>query len=100
MVEPSKSNNMPENIDNKPMAYFQAVNELQRPFVCVHSMGMIEREIDMAMSLIEHDGTAFPDSTFEDGYIAALNFVLSRHGSNVREEYEDLMDELNGKAQC
>lgn len=72
-------------------------SELQRAFTTPHSRGRIEREIEMAETLIENDGTAFPDSSFEEGYIAALKFVLNREGSNVREEYEDMMDELNSK---
>lgn len=60
--------------------------ELSRPFTSVHSKSALEREINMAEALMESDGTAFPDSTFEDGYIAALNFVMNREGSNVREE--------------
>lgn len=71
---------------------------LQRPFTSVHSMSGLEREIEMAEALIEMDGTAFPESTFEDGYIAALKFVLNREGSNVREEYEDMMDEHSNEA--
>ncbi|MDA0126489.1 hypothetical protein OH458_00155 [Vibrio sp. MarTm2] len=70
-------------------------NELQRSFTTPRSYRALEREVEMAEALIEHDGTAFPDSTFEEGYIAALNFVMNRQGSNVREEYEDLMDEQN-----
>ncbi|PMS49934.1 hypothetical protein [Vibrio parahaemolyticus] len=70
-------------------------NELQRSFTTPHSYRALEREVEMAEALIEHDGTAFPDSTFEEGYIAALKFVQGRLGSNVREEYEDLMDEQN-----
>ncbi|HHC6515914.1 TPA: hypothetical protein ACN35K_003088 [Vibrio parahaemolyticus] len=69
--------------------------ELQRSFTTPHSYGAIDREIEMAQALIDNDGTAFPDCTFEEGYIAALKFVQGRLGSNVREEYEDLQDELN-----
>lgn len=72
--------------------------ELSRCFVSLHTLYEIEKEIDMAQTLIERDGTAFSDSTFEDGYIAALNFILNRQGSNVREEYEDLMNEANVEA--
>lgn len=71
---------------------------MQRSFISVHSRSDINREIEMAEALIEHDGSSFPDSTFEEGYIAALNYVLNRQGSNVREEYEDLMNEQNGQA--
>lgn len=71
---------------------------MQRNFISVHSRSDIDREIEMAEALIEHDGSSFPDSTFEEGYIAALNYVLNRQGSNVREEYEDLMNEQNGQA--
>ncbi len=71
---------------------------MQRSFISVHSRSDIDREIEMAEALIEHDGSSFPDSTFEEGYIAALNYVLNRQGSNVREEYEDLMNEQNGQA--
>lgn len=77
-------------------------NELQRPFTSVHSRSAIEREIEMAETLIEQEqeGAAFPDSTFEDGYIAALNFVLNREGSNVREEFEGLMEELKSRGEA
>ncbi|MBE4621018.1 hypothetical protein [Vibrio navarrensis] len=74
------------------------MHELQRPFITPHSYSALEREVEMAEALIEHDGTAFPESTFEDGYIAALKFVMNTEGSNVREEYEDLMNELDAKA--
>lgn len=67
--------------------------ELQRPFTTPHSFSAIEREIEMAESLIEQEDTAFPDGTFEEGYIAALKFVQGYQGSNVREEYEAMMDE-------
>lgn len=73
------------------------MHELQRSFTTPHSYRALEREIEMAETLIEHDGTAFPDSTFEDGYIAALKFVMCHEGSNVREEYEALMSEHFGE---
>ncbi|MDF4919599.1 hypothetical protein P3607_11145 [Vibrio parahaemolyticus] len=66
---------------------------MQRQFISVHSRRQLEREIEMAETLIEVDGTAFPDCTFEDGYIAALKFVMNIEGSNVREEYEEMMNE-------
>ncbi|HDZ3731964.1 TPA: hypothetical protein ACK21Z_003185 [Vibrio harveyi] len=72
--------------------------ELQRPFTTPHSFSAIEREIEMAESLIEQEGTAFPDGTFEEGYIAALKFVQGYQGSNVREEYEAMMDENEEEA--
>lgn len=62
-------------------------------FLSVHSQTQIERELERAQTLIEKDGTAFSDDTFEEGYIAALNFVLNRQGSNVREEFEVVMSE-------
>ncbi len=75
-------------------------NELQRSFTTAHSFRALEREVEMAEALIEHDGTAFPDASFEEGYIAALMFVFNRQSSNVREEFEDLMDELNSKGEA
>ncbi|MGD1468988.1 hypothetical protein ACP6H4_02020 [Vibrio harveyi] len=72
--------------------------ELQRPFTTPHSFSAIEREIEMAESLIEQEGTAFPDGTFEEGHIAALKFVQGYQGSNVREEYEAMMDENEEEA--
>ncbi|HBC3857188.1 TPA: hypothetical protein KD866_002567 [Vibrio parahaemolyticus] len=72
-------------------------NELQRSFTTPHSYNALEREIEMAEALIENDGTAFPDATFEDGYIAALKFVQGRLGSNVREEYEDMVNERDSE---
>ncbi len=68
---------------------------LERPFVSVHSRSAIEREVEMAESLIEQEGTVFEDATFEEGYIAALNMVLNHQGSNVREEYEAMMEVQN-----
>ncbi len=70
---------------------------LERSFVSVHSRSALEREVEMAEALIAGKGTAYPDSTFEEGYIAALNMVLNQQGSNVREEYEDLMESHHGK---
>ena len=70
-------------------------NGLERPFVSVHSRSAIEREVEMAEAIIEHEHTAYPDSSFEEGYIAGLNFVLNRQGSNVREDYEAIMEETN-----
>ncbi len=75
-------------------------NELQRSFTTPHSYSAIEREIEMAEALIENDGTAFPECSFEDGYIAALKFVLNREGSNVREEYEDMMNEHSSEGEA
>ncbi len=74
--------------------------ELQRSFTTPHSYSAIEREIEMAEALIENDGTAFPECSFEDGYIAALKFVLNREGSNVREEYEDMMNEHSSEGEA
>lgn len=72
--------------------------ELQRPFTTPHSFSAIEREIEMAEALVEQEGTAFPDATFEEGYIAALKFVQGYQGSNVREEYEGMMSEDDEEA--
>ncbi|EPJ2790540.1 hypothetical protein ACTHEE_000490 [Vibrio parahaemolyticus] len=68
---------------------------LERPFVSVHSRSTLEREVEMAEALIAETGTTYPDATFEEGYIAALNMVMNRQGSNVREDYEDLMEKRN-----
>ncbi|WP_345853572.1 hypothetical protein [Shewanella algae] len=68
-------------------------DELKKLFLCALSRREIEHEISMAETMIEIDGSCFPDCTFEDGYIAALNYVLGRQGSNVREEYEQLISE-------
>ncbi|EJG1084634.1 hypothetical protein C4G53_RS12770 [Vibrio parahaemolyticus] len=68
---------------------------LERLFVSVHSRSALEREVEMAEALIAETGTAYPDATFEEGYIAALNMVMNRQGSNVREDYEDLMEKRN-----
>lgn len=70
-------------------------NELKRLFTTALSRGELTREIDMAQALIDHDGTSFPDSTFEEGYIAAINFVLGLAESNVEEEYQHLQNELD-----
>ncbi|MFV0448652.1 MAG: hypothetical protein ACK5MF_09340 [Vibrio sp.] len=47
----------------------------------------------MAESLMEKMGTAFPDCSMEEGYIAALRFILNQQGSEVREEFESMMTE-------
>ncbi len=73
-------------------------DSLQRSFTTPHSYSALDREIEMAEALIDSDGTAFPDSTFEEGYIAALRFVQGRLGSNVREEYEDMLSEKEDAA--
>lgn len=51
----------------------------------------------MAEALIEAESTAFPDCTFEDGYIAGIKFAMGREASNVREEYEGMMDEQSNE---
>ncbi|HBV77630.1 MULTISPECIES: hypothetical protein [Vibrio] len=58
-----------------------------------HSYEDIKKEIFFAEVLIEQSGTEFPDSTFEEGYIAALQWILNESGSNVREEFLDLCKE-------
>ncbi len=63
------------------------------PYTTIHSHKAIEEEIYCAESLIDADGTAFPDSNFEEGYIAALRWVLGREPSNVREEFFAMMEE-------
>ena len=75
-------------------------NELQRSFTTPHSYRTLEREIEMAEALIEAEGTAFPDCTFEDGYIAGIKFAMGREASNVREEYEGMMDEQSSEAEA
>jgi hypothetical protein len=75
-------------------------NELQRSFTTPHSYRALEREVEMAEALIEAESTAFPDCSFEDGYIAALKFVMGREASNVREEYEGMMDEQSSEAEA
>lgn len=68
-------------------------NALARQFISVHSRSDLDNEVAMAEELIEMKGTVFPDDTFEEGYIAALKFVLNEQGSNVREDYEDVIKE-------
>ncbi|HCH1426945.1 TPA: hypothetical protein NKQ26_004858 [Vibrio parahaemolyticus] len=70
---------------------------LERPFVSVHSRSALEREVEMAEALIAEKGSTYPDATFEEGYIAALNMVMNHQGSNVREEYEELMESQDAK---
>ncbi|EOW2077608.1 hypothetical protein ACNZ70_001933 [Vibrio mimicus] len=69
---------------------------LERPFVSVHSRSALEREVEMTETLIEYDVKPFPDGTTpEEAYIAALQFVMNKQGSNVRDGYEDLMGSDN-----
>jgi hypothetical protein len=67
-------------------------NELQRSFTTPHTYGALEREIEMAEALVESQGTAFPDGTLEEGFIAGIKFVLCREGSCIRDAYEEMMD--------
>lgn len=68
------------------------MTRLERPFVSVHSRSALEREIEMAEELLSSGRPAFlPDDTAEEGYIAALRFVLNNTASSVREVYDELM---------
>ncbi|MGL5665343.1 MAG: hypothetical protein ACRDD9_04355 [Shewanella sp.] len=75
-------------------------HDLKWLFTAPYSKGELEKEIQMAEAIIDTEHTAYPDSSFEDGYIAALNFVLGKEQSSMREEYEALHAEgkLNGQA--
>ncbi|MDC5753835.1 hypothetical protein OPW41_18195 [Vibrio europaeus] len=44
-------------------------------FLLPHSPDAIEVEIDKAQTLIEIEGSGYPDDTYEDGVIAALRWV-------------------------
>ncbi len=70
-------------------------NELQRSFTTPHSFRALETEIEMAEAIIEYQGTSSPDSTFEDGVICCMRFVLGMEASSIREAFEEMMDEIN-----
>lgn len=44
-------------------------------FLSPHTNKAIEQEIDLAQTVIEIEGTGYPNDTFEDGVIAALRWV-------------------------
>lgn len=44
-------------------------------FVTPHTPEAIEREIELAQTLIEVEGSGYPDDTYEDGVIAALRWM-------------------------
>lgn len=46
-----------------------------KQFLCPHTKQAIEQEIELAQTLIEMEGSGYPDDTFEDGVIAALLWV-------------------------
>ena len=68
-------------------------HDLKWLFTAPYSRGELVKEIEMAEAVIETEGTAYPDSSFEDGYIAALNFVLGNEQSSMREEFDALIAE-------
>lgn len=47
-------------------------------FTSPHNQEAVEKEIDLAQTLIEIEGTGYPDDTYEDGVIAALRWVQGR----------------------
>lgn len=64
-----------------------------QPYRSKHTHEDIKKEIIFAEVLIEQSGTEFPDATFEEGYIAALQWILNEASSNVREEFLSLCEE-------
>ncbi|PSU49461.1 hypothetical protein C9J12_08200 [Photobacterium frigidiphilum] len=63
-----------------------------KSFIAVHSIGAIENEIFCAEGLLEEVGTAYPDDSFEDGYAAALRWMMGKEPSSVEEEYRSILD--------
>lgn len=75
-------------------------HDLKWLFTAPYSRGELVKEIEMAEAIVRTQDTAYPDYSFEDGYIAALNFVLGNEQSSMREEFDALIAEgkLNGQA--
>ena len=48
---------------------------LEQPFVSLRSRSELEREIEIAESIIANQTTVSANRTFEDGYIAAIHFI-------------------------
>lgn len=47
-------------------------------FVSVHSLRALLQELENAETIIERDGTAYPDETFKDGVAEAIRWVLGK----------------------
>lgn len=68
---------------------------LPQRFVCIHSRARLEREIEMAEEIESEKGW----SQHIESYASAIRFVLGQQGSEIREEYEELMEQkANGEA--
>ncbi|PSU46667.1 hypothetical protein C9J12_18220 [Photobacterium frigidiphilum] len=63
-----------------------------KSFIAVHSISAIENEIFCAEGLLEEVGTAYPYDSFEDGYAAALRWMMGKEPSSVEEEYRSILD--------
>ncbi|MEJ6520616.1 hypothetical protein PQI64_12735 [Shewanella bicestrii] len=68
-------------------------HDLKWLFTAPYSKGELEKDIEMAEEIVRTQDTAYPDYSFEDGYIAALNFVLGNEQSSMREEFDALIAE-------
>lgn len=61
-----------------------------KQFLTPHTSEAIEQEIELAQTLIEIEGTGYPDDTFEDGVIAALRWVQGLWPSPTSDGIEHL----------
>ncbi|ODS10951.1 hypothetical protein [Vibrio scophthalmi] len=59
-------------------------------FLSPHTNKAIEQEIDLAQTVIEIEGTGYPNDTFEDGVIAALRWVQGLWPSPTSDAIEHL----------
>lgn len=59
-------------------------------FLSPHTNQAIEQEIDLAQTVIEIEGTGYPNDTFEDGVIAALRWVQGLWPSPTSDAIEHL----------
>ncbi len=59
-------------------------------FTSPHDVEAVEKEIDLAQTLIEIEGTGYPDDTYEDGVIAALRWVQGRWSVPTSDAIEHL----------
>ncbi|TOL25199.1 hypothetical protein [Vibrio parahaemolyticus] len=59
-------------------------------FTSPHDQEAVEKEIDLAQTLIEIEGTGYPDDTYEDGVIAALRWMQGLWSAPTSDAIEHL----------
>ncbi|STQ75511.1 hypothetical protein [Grimontia hollisae] len=49
-----------------------------QPFISVHSLRALLQELENAEALIDDQGTAYPDATYEDGVTETIRWLLGK----------------------